>query len=114
MPIYKATTFAYPKIEAEVKYDYSRSGNPTRNTVGEQLADLEGCARAFLFGSGMAAIHAALAIFQKGDHIIIGDQIYGGTFRILHQFFENWGLEVTPIDTRDLTAVEGAIQDNTF
>lgn len=113
VPIYKATTFAYPKIGAEVKYDYSRSGNPTRNAVEEQLADLEGGARAFLFGSGMAAIHAVLAIFQKGDHIIIGDQIYGGTFRILHQFFENWGLEVTPIDTRDLTAVEGAIQDNT-
>ncbi len=113
VPIYKATTFRYPKIGAPVKYDYSRSGNPTRHAVEEQLANLEGGDAAFLFGSGMAAIHAALAIFKAGDHIIVGDQIYGGTFRILHQFFEDWGLELTAVDTRDLSAVEGAIQANT-
>lgn len=113
VPIYKATTFAYPKIGAEVKYDYSRSGNPTRNAVEEQLASLEGGDRAFVFASGMAAIHAALAIFAAGDHIVIGDQIYGGTFRIVYQYFKDRGLEFTAVDTRDLAAVEKAIQPNT-
>lgn len=113
VPVYKATTFAYPKIGAEVKYDYSRSGNPTRNAVEEQLASLEGGDRAFAFDSGMAAIHAALAIFEAGDHIVIGDQIYGGTFRIVYQYFKDRGLEFTAVDTRDLAAVENAIQSNT-
>lgn len=113
VPVYKATTFAYPKIGAQVKYDYSRSGNPTRNAVEEQLASLEGGDRAFVFASGMAAIHAALAIFTAGDHIVIGDQIYGGTFRIVYQYFKDRGLEFTVVDTRDLAAVEKAIQANT-
>ena len=113
VPVYKATTFAYPKIGAQVKYDYSRSGNPTRNAVEEQLAGLEGGDRAFVFASGMAAIHAALAIFAAGDHIVIGDQIYGGTFRIVYQYFKDRGLEFTAVDTRDLAAVEKAIQPNT-
>lgn len=113
VPVYKATTFAYPKIGAQVKYDYSRSGNPTRNAVEEQLASLEGGDRAFVFASGMAAIHAALAIFAAGDHIVIGDQIYGGTFRIVYQYFKDRGLEFTAVDTRDLAAVEKAIQANT-
>lgn len=113
VPVYKATTFAYPKIGAQVKYDYSRSGNPTKNAVEEQLASLEGGDRAFVFASGMAAIHAALAIFTAGDHIVIGDQIYGGTFRIVYQYFKDRGLEFTAVDTRDLAAVEKAIQPNT-
>ena len=113
VPVYKATTFVYPKIGAQVKYDYSRSGNPTRNAVEEQLASLEGGDRAFVFASGMAAIHAALAIFEAGDHIVIGDQIYGGTFRIVYQYFKDRGLEFTAVDTRDLAAVEKAIQPNT-
>lgn len=112
-PIYKATTFAYPEIGAKVKYDYSRSGNPTRLAVENQITALEEGAKAFVFSSGMAAIHAALALFQKGDHLIVGDQIYGGTFRLLKQFFKRWGLEVTLVDTRDLNAIEKAIKPNT-
>ncbi|WP_251546130.1 trans-sulfuration enzyme family protein [Limosilactobacillus caecicola] len=113
VPIYKATTFAYPSVGSQVEYDYSRSGNPTRRAVEEQLADLEQGQQAFVFSSGMAAIHAALALFKAGDHLIIGDQIYGGTFRILHQFFQKWGLEITAVDTRDPAAIEAAIQPNT-
>ena len=74
-PIYKATTYEYPEIGASVTYDYSRSGNPTRQAVENQLAALEGGQRAFSFASGMAAIHAALAILKAGDHLIVGDQI---------------------------------------
>lgn len=61
----------------------------------------------------MAAIHAALAIFKEGDHLIVGDQIYGGTFRLLNQFFNRWGLSISTVDTRDLAAIEAAIQPNT-
>lgn len=113
VPIYKATTFAYPQIGAAVQYDYSRSGNPTRRALEQQVASLEEGKNAFAFSSGMAAIHAALAIFHAGDHLIVGNQIYGGTFRLLHQFFAQWGLEITAVDTRDLAAVEGAIKPNT-
>lgn len=113
VPIYKATTFEYPEVGASVKDDYSRSGNPTRRAIEEQLADLEEGTQGFCFPSGMAAIHAALAIFKKGDHLIVGDQIYGGTFRLLHEFFERWGLMITAVDTRDLGAIEKAIQPNT-
>lgn len=113
VPIYKATTFAYPKIDAAVEYDYSRSGNPTRKALEDQLASLENGTAAFAFSSGMAAIHAALAIFKQGDHLIVGNQIYGGTFRLLHQFFNRWGLEITAVDTRNLESIEDAIKPNT-
>lgn len=113
VPIYKATSFAYTEIGAPVQYDYSRSGNPTRRALEKQLANLEEGKNAFAFSSGMAAIHAALAIFKAGDHIIVGNQIYGGTFRLLHQFFARWGLDITAVDTRDLAAVKGAIKPNT-
>lgn len=112
-PIYKATTFEYPKIGAPVKDDYSRSGNPTRRALEEQLAAFEEGTAGFAFSSGMAAIHAALAIFERGDHIIVGKQIYGGTFRLLYQFFNRWGLEITAVDTRNLAEVKQAIQPNT-
>ncbi len=65
VPIYKATTFKYPEVCAQIKDDYSRSGNPTRRAVEEQLAALEEGDYGFCFSSGMAAIHAALAIFKK-------------------------------------------------
>ncbi|MFR4968437.1 trans-sulfuration enzyme family protein [Lactobacillus kalixensis] len=113
VPIYKATTFAYPKIDADIEYDYSRSGNPTRKALEDQLASLENGTAAFAFSSGMAAIHAALAIFKQGDHIIVGKQIYGGTYRLLYQFFKQWGLEISAVDTRNLTAIESAIKANT-
>lgn len=113
VPIYKATTYEYPQIDAEVSYSYSRCGNPTRQSLEDQLADLENGYRSFAFSSGMAAIHAALAIFKSGDHLIVGNQIYGGTFRILHQFFARWGIEITAVDTRNLAAIKQAIRPNT-
>ena len=84
-----------------------------RQYLEDQLAALEHGTRGLALSSGMAAIHTALAIFKAGDHIIVGDQIYGGTFRLLNQFFERWGLSATPVDTRDPAAIERAIQPNT-
>lgn len=113
VPIYNSSTYIYPKVGAKVDYDYERSGNPTRNYLEEQVAELENGCRGFAFSSGIAAIHAVLSIFKAGDHIIIGKEIYGGTFRLVNEFFKRWNLEFTEVDTQNLDEVEAAIQSNT-
>ncbi|AKP67496.1 trans-sulfuration enzyme family protein [Companilactobacillus ginsenosidimutans] len=113
VPIYNSSTYIYPKVGAKVDYDYERSGNPTRNYLEEQVALLENGVRGFAFSSGIAAIHAVLSIFKAGDHIIIGKEIYGGTFRLVNEFFKRWDLKFTEVDTQNLEEVEQAIQPNT-
>lgn len=93
MPVYKATTFAYPKIGAEVKYDYSRSGNPTRNAVEEQLASLEGGDRAFAFASGMAAVQLVLSVLKTGDEVVSLDDLYGGDFRYFRHLEDHFQIK---------------------
>ncbi|MFT8824791.1 MAG: PLP-dependent aspartate aminotransferase family protein [Liquorilactobacillus mali] len=112
-PIYNSTTYAYPDSESKIRWDYARSGNPTREFLEKLVAQLENGDRGFAFSSGMAAIHAVLSIFSPGDHLIIGDQIYGGTFRLFNQFFKRWNIEFTAVDTRDSAAVKAAIKPNT-
>ncbi len=113
VPIYNSSTYIYPKVDSQINWDYARSGNPTRNYLEDQVAALENGVRGFAFSSGMAAIHAVLAIFSPGDHIIVSDTIYGGTFRIIDQFFKRWQLKFTAVDTQDLAAVEAAIRPDT-
>lgn len=113
VPVYNSSTYIYPSVEAKVKYDYARSGNPTRNYLEEQVADLENGYRGFAFSSGSAAIHAVLAIFKPGDHIIIGKEIYGGTFRLINEFLKRWQLEFTAVDTQNPAEIEAAIKPNT-
>ncbi|GHP13740.1 cystathionine beta-lyase [Lentilactobacillus fungorum] len=113
VPIYNSSTYIYPSADAKVKFDYERSGNPTRNYLENQLAILENGVQGFAFSSGSAAIHAVLSIFSPGDHLIISKTIYGGTFRIINDFFKRWQLEFTAVDTQDIAAVKAAIQPNT-
>ena len=113
VPIYNSSTYIYPSVDAKVKYDYARSGNPTRNYLEEQVAQLENGYRGFAFSSGSAAIHAVLAIFKPGDHLIIGKEIYGGTFRIINEFFKRWQIEFTAVDTQNLDEIRQAIKPNT-
>ncbi|APR07402.1 PLP-dependent transferase [Lentilactobacillus parabuchneri] len=113
VPIYNSSTFRYPKLGSDVKWDYERSGNPTRDAVEDVCAALENGDRGFAFSSGMAAIHAALSLFKPGDHVIIGDNIYGGTFRLVNDFLKPRGVEFTEVDTQDTNAVAAAFQDNT-
>lgn len=113
VPIYNSSTYIYPSVDAKVKYDYARSGNPTRNYLEEQVAQLENGCRGFAFSSGSAAIHAVLAIFKPGDHLIIGKEIYGGTFRIINEFFKRWQIEFTAVDTQNLDEIRQAIKPNT-
>jgi len=113
IPIYRSSTFHQQKLGAEPKWEYARTGNPTRQALEALIADIENGSHGFAFASGSAAIHATFSLFSNGDHIIIGNDVYGGTFRLVNKVLKRFGLEFTVVDTRNLTAVEAAIQTNT-
>lgn len=113
-PIYQTSTYKQEKIgQLKDGYEYSRTANPTRTSIERLIADLEGGVRGFAFGSGMAAIHAVFNLLQSGDHIVMTDDVYGGTFRLMQRVLPKFNIEVTFVDTTDLAATEAAIQDNT-
>lgn len=113
IPIYHATTFAHEGLGETTGYYYSRSANPTRKVLEEALAELENGCQGFAFASGMAAIHAVLTLFEPGDHLIVSDDLYGGTYRLLEKVFCRYGIEVSYIDTSLLDKVENAITEKT-
>ncbi|GEK36040.1 cystathionine gamma-synthase [Enterococcus thailandicus] len=113
VPIYQTSTYRQNGVSQPKKYEYSRSGNPTRFALEELIADLEGGIQGFAFSSGLAGIHTVLSLFEPGDHILLGDDVYGGTFRLVDKVFSKIGLEYTIIDTSDLKQIEQAIQPNT-
>ncbi|KRL21431.1 trans-sulfuration enzyme family protein [Lentilactobacillus kisonensis] len=108
IPIYMASTFHQNKI-GESQYEYSRSGNPTRTAVEKLIADLENGTDGFAFASGSAAIDTVFSLFSAGDHFIVGNDVYGGTFRLIDTVLKRFGMTFTVVDTRDLQAVEAAI-----
>lgn len=108
-PIYNSSTYAFESVEAMPRWDYARSGNPTREFLEKQIAQLEHGTRGFAFGSGLAAIHAVLSIFQPGDRIVVGKNIYGGTYSLFHEYFERWGVIVEEVDTTDYKALDAAV-----
>jgi len=112
-PIYQTATFAQPSATAFGQYDYSRTDNPTRAVLEAQLAELEGCAHAFAFASGMAAICAVTRLLSCGDHLLAGDDLYGGTYRMLSRLVTRQGIRVSHVDTTDLNAVGRAITPQT-
>lgn len=112
IPIYMASTFHQNKI-GESKYEYSRSGNPTREAVEALIADLEGGTQGFAFASGSAAIDTVFSMFSAGDDFIVGNDVYGGTFRLIDTVLKRFGMTFTVVDTRDLAAVEAAIKPAT-
>ncbi|MBC6483116.1 cystathionine gamma-synthase, partial [Enterococcus faecium] len=81
VPIYQTSTYRQDGVGHPKQYEYSRSGNPTRFALEELIADLEGGVRGFAFSSGLSGIHAVFSLFEAGDHILLGDDVYGGTFR---------------------------------
>ncbi len=108
-PIYQTATFAQEEAAQCGRFDYSRSGNPTRAVLEERLARLEGASRAFAFGSGMAAIAALCRLLSAGDELIAGDDLYGGTYRLLNRLLVRQGVTVSHVDMSDLDAVESAL-----
>ncbi|HEX5772733.1 MAG TPA: aminotransferase class I/II-fold pyridoxal phosphate-dependent enzyme [Geomobilimonas sp.] len=113
LPIYQTSTFAQQSVDHFGKYDYARSGNPTREALEEAVARLEGGTHGFAFASGMAAISSTFLLFAPGDHLVVCEDVYGGTFRVLTRLFNQWGLEVTFVDATDANAIATAIRPET-
>lgn len=113
VPIYQSATFAHPSLGASTGYDYTRTGNPTRQAAEEIIADLEGADSAFCFSSGLAALTAVLMIFQKGDHIILGEDLYGGTYRLIDKIFAGFGINASYVDTTNTDEILNAIKNET-
>jgi len=113
VPIYQSATFAHPAPGKSTGYDYARMGNPTRQALEEALAALDGCESAFAFSSGMAAIMAVMLLFETGDHLIFGEDLYGGTYRLMDWVLSKFGLTVSYVDTTNLAAVASAVTPKT-
>lgn len=112
-PIYQVSTYKQEKVGVFKGYEYSRTGNPTRYALEELIKDLEGGKAGFAFGSGMAAITAVMMLFNSGDHVVLTDDVYGGTYRVMTKVLNRLGIESTFVDTSNLKELEAAIQDNT-
>jgi cystathionine gamma-synthase len=110
-PIYQSSTFVQDGIGGlRGGYEYGRSGNPTRTSLETLLASLEGATRALSFSSGLAAEDALLrAVLRPGDHIVVGNDAYGGTYRLIDRIHGEWGIRNTPVDLTDLDAVRAAL-----
>ena len=113
IPIYQASTYHQDNIEENQEYDYSRSGNPTRKALESTIAQLENGTTGYAFSSGMAATSSALSIFSAGDHIIICEDVYGGTYRIANNLFSRFNFEISFIDTSNTQLIKNAIKENT-
>ncbi|QGG49126.1 trans-sulfuration enzyme family protein [Heliorestis convoluta] len=113
VPIFMASTFHQKDIDEIPPYEYSRSGNPTREAVEISLATLEGGTRGFALASGMAAMTTAMALFGAGDHVIASRDIYGGTYRLLSKVWPHFGVETTFVDATDVEAIAKAARPNT-
>jgi len=113
IPIYQTATFRHPRFGESTGYDYSRSGNPTRQVLEKGIAELDGGAGGFAYASGMAALTNLLLLFKQGDHLIVTEDLYGGTFRLLDKIFSQYGLAATFVDTSDLDRVAPAIKNET-
>jgi cystathionine beta-lyase len=113
LPIHHASTFAQKSVDRFGKYDYARSGNPTREALEETIAALEGGKIACAFGSGMAAISTTFLLFSSGDHLVVSEDVYGGTSRTLTRVFSRWGLGTTFVDASDPAAIAAAIRPET-
>jgi cystathionine gamma-synthase len=109
IPIYQTSTYVQPAVGAPKVWDYARGGNPTREAFQTALAALEGGEHGFAFGSGMGAETTLLLTLQPGDHVVLADDVYGGTYRLLSKVLSGWGLTMTTVDLRDLDALTGAM-----
>ncbi|ASS75157.1 cystathionine gamma-synthase [Tumebacillus algifaecis] len=112
-PIYLSTTYRHPRLGESTGFDYTRTKNPTRQTLEDAIAQLEGGVQGFAYSSGMAAIAGVLGLFGQGDHLLVSHDLYGGTYRLLEQILPRQGITTTFVDTGDWQKVEAAVQENT-
>ena len=113
VPIYATSTYAQEEIGKNKGYEYSRASNPTRDALEQNLASLESGASAQVFSSGMAAISALVTMLKSGDHVVCGQNVYGGTPRLFNRIVANYGIRFSYVDSGDPESVARALQPNT-
>lgn len=114
VPIYQSSTFRQSALGVHQGYEYSRTGNPTRTALEALIRDLEQGDAGFAFASGMAALSTVLALFKQGDRILISDNLYGGSYRVLEKVFKKFGINYTMVDTTALDKVRTALDKESF
>ncbi len=112
-PIYQTSTYAYDALGVGKGYDYARSINPTRSALEENLAALEGGVAAYAFASGMSAINTVTTLLKGGDHVIVSDNVYGGTYRLFAHVLGDFGLAFSYVETARMEQIEGALRPET-
>ncbi|MEO8576579.1 MAG: cystathionine gamma-synthase [Gemmatimonadales bacterium] len=112
-PIYTTSTYVQEGLGENKGYEYARGKNPTREALERNVASLEGGIHGFAFSSGMGCLDSLMKLFKAGDHIVCGENVYGGTFRLFDKILQHFGLEFTFVDTRDPQHVEDAMKPNT-
>lgn len=113
VPIYQTSTYAQDALGVHKGYEYARTQNPTRAALEKNIAALEGAKFGYAFASGMSAIDACLKLVKGGDHVLLGDNTYGGTFRLFDKVLKDYGIEFDLVDATDATKVEQAFKPNT-
>jgi cystathionine gamma-synthase/cystathionine gamma-lyase len=113
VPVYMTSTYQQDAIAKHKGYEYSRTGNPTRTALEEALASIEGGKFGLALASGVAATTTVLSLLKSGDHIVAGDDLYGGTYRLLEKVVKNWGVTTTYVDVDEVEVFKNAIQPNT-
>jgi cystathionine beta-lyase/cystathionine gamma-synthase len=113
VPIYQTSTYAQEGLGKNKGYEYARTQNPTRSAVERNIAALEGAKFGYAFASGMAAIDAVMRLVKSGDHVVVSDNTYGGTYRLFARVLANYGIEFDFVDTTEVSNVEGALKQNT-
>ncbi|WP_265445443.1 trans-sulfuration enzyme family protein [Acetivibrio straminisolvens] len=112
-PIYQSATFRHPALHQTTGYDYSRLQNPTREELENTIANIENGKFGFAFSSGMAAVSTILSLFTPGDHIVVSDDLYGGTYRLFEEIYKKYGLEFSYVNTSKIQDIENSVKDNT-
>lgn len=112
-PIYQSATFRHHGLHQSTGYDYSRTQNPTREELEKTIARLEQGAQGFAFSTGMAAVSAVIGLLAPGDQILVSDDLYGGTYRILEEIYRPYGIDAVYVDTQDLQCLRQAITPRT-
>ena len=112
-PIYQTSTYAQESLGVNKGYEYARGKNPTRECLERNVAALEGAQHGFAFSSGMGCVDSIMKLFKSGDHIIVGSNVYGGTFRLFDKILTNFGMQFSWVDTRDPQRIADAMKPNT-
>ena len=112
-PIHQTSTYAQEALGVHKGYEYARSKNPTREALERNVANLEGAKHGFAFSSGMGCFDTLMKLFRAGDHLLIGSNVYGGTFRLVDKIIQHYGIAISWVDTRDPQRIEDAMRPNT-